>query len=160
MEHLWAPWRNAYVTSNDSTDKEKLFLTIGQSSDDETHLVFLRSKCVYAVLNRFPYNAGHTLIVPYREISDLRDLSSDEQEDLWSTVNRVTDLIEKTLHPDGYNIGINIGAAAGAGIPHHLHAHVVPRWKGDSNFMTTQAQTRIHPAELTEIYHKLSEAAL
>lgn len=155
MEHLWAPWRNAYVTSNEDTDRATLFKTIGQSSDDAKHFVFLRSKSVFAVLNRFPYNAGHTLVVPYREVGDLRDLSDDEQKDLWDTVNEVTRRLEAAFNPDGFNIGINIGAASGAGIPHHLHAHVVPRWKNDVNFMTTQAETRIHPAELEAIYEKL-----
>jgi ATP adenylyltransferase len=110
------------------------------------------------VLNRFPYNAGHTLVVPYREVADLRDLSDDEQHDLWATVNQVTGLLEKAFNPNGFNIGINIGSAAGAGIPNHLHAHIVPRWQNDSNFMTAQAETRIHPAELKEIYAKLIAA--
>ncbi|MEM1159210.1 MAG: HIT domain-containing protein [Verrucomicrobiota bacterium] len=161
MEHLWAPWRNAYVTASDESgkeDKDKLFLTIGQSGDDEANFVFLRSRSVFAVLNRFPYNAGHTLVVPYREVSDLRDLGNDEQKNLWDTVNQVSGLLERALHPDGFNIGINVGAAAGAGIPSHLHVHVVPRWQNDSNFMTAQTDTRVHPADLKEIYRKLKPA--
>lgn len=159
MEHLWAPWRNAYVTSNEEIiDRAHLFKTIGQSSDDETHFVYLRSKSVFALLNRFPYNAGHTLVVPYREVGELKDLSDDEQKDLWNTVNQVTALMQKAFRPDGFNIGVNLGSAAGAGIPHHLHAHVVPRWQNDVNFMTTQAETRIHPAELETIYCQLKEA--
>ncbi|MEM6884899.1 MAG: HIT domain-containing protein [Verrucomicrobiota bacterium] len=162
MEHLWAPWRNAYVTASDATgkeNKEKLFLTIGQSSDDEANFVFLRSKSVFAVLNRFPYNAGHTLIVPYREVCDLRDLADDEQKDLWDTVNQVSGMLERAFQPNGFNIGINVGAAAGAGIPSHLHVHVVPRWQNDVNFMTTQTETRVHPADLKEIYQKLKTAS-
>lgn len=158
MEHLWAPWRNAYVTSSDESSKknhEKLFLTIGQSSDDEKNLVFLRSKSVFAVLNRFPYNAGHTLVIPYREVPDLRDLSADEQQDLWDTVNQVTSMLETAFQPNGFNIGINVGTAAGAGIPSHLHVHIVPRWQNDCNFMSATAETRIHPADLEEIYSKL-----
>jgi len=162
MEHLWAPWRNAYVTANDTSaekNREKLFLTIGQSSDDEENLVFLRSKSVFAVLNRFPYNAGHTLVVPYREVADLRNLADNEQKDLWDTVNRVTGMMERAFQPNGFNIGINIGAAAGAGIPSHLHVHIVPRWQNDCNFMTAQTETRVHPADLKEIYQKLKSAS-
>lgn len=158
MEHLWAPWRNAYVTASDETEKEnkeKLFLTIGQSSDDEENLVFLRSKSVFAVLNRYPYNAGHTLVIPYREVSDMRDLSDNEQKDLWDTVNQVTSLLEKAFAPNGFNIGINVGEAAGAGIPNHLHVHIVPRWQNDTNFMSAQSETRVHPADLPEVYRKL-----
>ncbi|MGF1679499.1 MAG: HIT domain-containing protein [Candidatus Methylacidiphilales bacterium] len=157
MEHLWAPWRNAYVTGTSPEKNEKLFFNIGQSNEDAAHLVFLRSKSVFAVLNRYPYNAGHTLVAPYREVGDIRLLSNDEASDLWSTVNRVISLLESAFHPHGFNIGINQGRAAGAGLPSHLHVHIVPRWEHDSNFMTAQAETRIHPAELSTIYNKLSD---
>ncbi|MEM6822158.1 MAG: HIT domain-containing protein [Verrucomicrobiota bacterium] len=156
MEHLWAPWRNAYVTSNDIKSKETLFHDLGQSTNDEENFVFFRSKSVYAILNRFPYNASHSLVVPYRSVSDLRDLSQSELQDLWNTVNQVTTLIEKAFNPHGFNVGINIGASSGAGIPHHLHVHVVPRWKDDANFMTATAEVRVHPSELKEIYQKLT----
>lgn len=155
MEHLWAPWRNAYVTAEDKGGTAELFRTIGQGEDDSAHFVFFRSKSVFVLLNRYPYNAGHSLVVPYREVSELQELSGGEQKDLWDTVNTTVALLKATLSPHGFNIGINIGEAAGAGIPHHIHVHVVPRWKNDVNFMTTQAQTRIHPAELETIYSRL-----
>lgn len=158
MEHLWAPWRNAYVKKHDMTDTSKLFETIAQSNNDEEHFVILRSKACYAILNRYPYNLGHLMVIPYRAVPDLADLSQDELSDLWNTINRCTSLLRKTIQPKGFNVGINIGAAAGAGIPHHLHVHIVPRWEGDTNFMTTVEHTRIHPGDLEGVYKTLCKA--
>lgn len=154
MEHLWAPWRNAYV-KKEKQDIAKLFLEIGSSTDDCEHFVITRSKATFAVLNRYPYNGGHSLVVPYREVADLTDLTEDETQDLWQTVNRVNRALRSCFKPDGINIGINIGAAAGAGIPNHLHVHVVPRWHGDTNFMTSVNESRIHPADLQKVHEQL-----
>lgn len=157
MEHLWAPWRNHYVGTlgSDPVAKEDLFFQIGQSAEDEQTLVITRSKTCFAVLNRYPYNTAHCLIIPYRKISDPQDLSAQEHADLWDTVYRVKNAINKIYHPHGFNIGLNLGAAAGAGIPEHLHIHLVPRWQGDANFLTTTAETRIHPNDLTTVYTDL-----
>ncbi|MDZ4787548.1 MAG: HIT domain-containing protein [Blastochloris sp.] len=159
MEHLWAPWRNDYVGTlcEGSVAKEDLFFSIGQSAnDDETHVV-LRSKSCFALLNLFPYNTAHHLIIPYRKVAELSELSLDEQADLWATVQRVMDAVRKLYHPHGFNIGLNIGAAAGAGIPEHLHVHLVPRWNGDANFLTTIAGTRVHPSDLTTVYQTMKK---
>jgi ATP adenylyltransferase len=157
MEHLWAPWRNSYLQRDEQQNKnlENLFQHIGMSSDDEKHFVIHRSRACYALLNRYPYNTGHTLVVPYRPVSDLAELSDDEMGDLWKTVQKITDVLKTSFKPDGFNIGINIGRASGAGIPQHLHIHVVPRWEGDANFMTSTANTRIHPNELKTIFDKM-----
>lgn len=154
MEHLWAPWRNRYVT-NDAESRETLFFDLGQSSDDEKNGVFARSKACYAVLNRYPYNAGHSLIVPYRQVNELSALSEQEGSDLWAMVQKVTDALKTEFKPHGFNIGMNIGECAGAGIPNHLHVHVVPRWSADSNYMTTTAETRVHPSDLDDVYRRL-----
>lgn len=156
MEHLWAPWRNSYVAGTDKPSP-RLFWEIGQSSDDAANLVIARAKSSYAVLNRFPYNSGHTLVVPYREVADPADLSNDETLDLWHLVHRVTAALRAAYQPDGFNIGINLGAAAGAGVPRHLHIHIVPRWMNDANFMTTTAETRVHPHDLTSVRERLSQ---
>jgi len=154
MEHLWAPWRNRYVGGAEKP-AERLFFEIGQSTDDAANLVIARSKSCYAVLNRYPYNSGHTLVVPYREVADLEGLSDQETLDLWGLVNRVTAALRTAFTPHGFNIGANLGAAAGAGLPRHLHIHVVPRWEHDANFMTATAETRVHPQDLQEVHAKL-----
>lgn len=155
MEHLWAPWRNRYV-SGSQKPPENLFWEIGQSNDDKANHVIARSKSSYAVLNRYPYNSGHTLVVPYRCVAGLEELSETESLDLWDLVNRVTAALREAYKPQGFNIGINIGTAAGAGLPKHLHVHVVPRWEHDANFMTALAETRIHPNDLDTVWLALS----
>ncbi|MDX6766936.1 MAG: HIT domain-containing protein [Candidatus Methylacidiphilales bacterium] len=155
MEHLWAPWRNRYVSGAQKTSAN-LFWEIGQSTDDAAHLVIARSKTCYAVLNRYPYNSGHSLVVPYRVVAGLEELSDGETLDLWSMVRRVTGALREAYQPNGFNIGMNLGTAAGAGIPKHLHVHVVPRWENDANFMTPLAETRIHPNDLETVHRTLS----
>lgn len=155
MEHLWAPWRNRYV-SGSQKPPENLFWEIGQSNDDQANHVIARSKSCYAVLNRYPYNSGHTLVVPYRCVAGLEELSETESLGLWDLVNRVTAALREAYKPQGFNIGINIGTAAGAGLPKHLHVHVVPRWEHDANFMTALAETRIHPNDLDTVWLALS----
>ncbi|MEM9399362.1 MAG: HIT domain-containing protein [Verrucomicrobiota bacterium] len=160
MDHLWAPWRSEYIEDLHVTRKkrsEHLFFDIGQSADDEDNLVFFRSKSCYAILNRFPYNSGHCMVIPYRELAELKDLSTNEKTDLWETVDKVTDALKQAYKPHGFNIGINMGVGTGAGFPHHLHVHIVPRWKEDANFLTTTAETRIHPKELSTIYQDLKK---
>jgi ATP adenylyltransferase len=157
MEHLWAPWRNTYVRESVS-DTRHLFAEIAASSDDEAHLVVFRSKACFVLLNRYPYNLGHLMVLPTREVSELSDLSEAESADLWATVNRAVALLKKAFQPHGYNIGLNLGTAAGAGIPTHLHVHIVPRWTGDANYMTTTGGTRVHPGDLPTAYRQLRTA--
>jgi ATP adenylyltransferase len=154
MEHLWAPWRNRYVGGAEKSP-EHLFFDIGQSGDDAGHFILARTKSCFALLNRFPYNSGHTLVLPYREVPDLADLSTQETQDLWSLVNRVVAALKTAYQPQGFNIGVNLGAAAGAGLPRHVHVHVVPRWQNDVNFMTATAETRVHPNDLDSVYRAL-----
>jgi ATP adenylyltransferase len=157
MEHLWAPWRNRYVTGEEKPG-EDLFLKIAQCTDDAAHFVLSRTKASFAVLNRYPYNLGHLMVCPYRQVDDLAFLSTQESSDLWTLVNRMTDALRKAMKPEGFNIGLNLGTAAGAGVPKHLHVHVVPRWANDANFMTTTGTTRIHPGDLESTYRKILEA--
>jgi len=150
MEHLWAPWRGNYVTS--SASKATLFADIGQSDKDQENFVLARGKCCYALLNLFPYNTGHLMVVPYRAISQLEDLADEELLELMTLLRTMKAAVAEAFKPQGYNIGINLGAVAGAGIVEHLHVHLVPRWKGDANFMTTTAETRVHPSDLPQVY--------
>ncbi len=151
MEHLWAPWRNLYV--KDSQKHEgNIFARIAQSTDDEANYVLARGKSCFALLNVYPYNTGHLMVLPYRETGALEDLSDDETLEMMTTLKRLKGAITAAFRPDGFNIGINLGAAAGAGIDQHLHIHLVPRWRGDANFMTATAETRVHPNDLPTVY--------
>jgi ATP adenylyltransferase len=151
MEHLWAPWRNLYVQHPQEKSGD-VFAEIAQSSDDETNLVLARGKSCFSLLNIYPYNTAHLMVVPYRATGDLDELGDEELLELMTMVRRMKAAVTAAFAPHGFNVGINIGAAAGAGIANHLHIHVVPRWRGDSNFMTTTAETRVHPSDLVQVY--------
>ena len=151
MEHLWAPWRTPYVKDNRKTEGD-IFAEIARGSEDEANYVLARGKSCFALLNIFPYNTGHLMVVPYRATGALEDLSDDETLELMSMLKQMKAAITAAFQPQGFNVGINLGAAAGAGIDQHLHVHLVPRWRGDSNFMTTTAETRVHPNDLAGVY--------
>jgi ATP adenylyltransferase len=152
MEHLWAPWRNLYVQHPQEKKGDDVFAEIAQSSDDEKNFVLARGKSCYALLNLYPYNTAHLMVVPYRAAADLDELDDEEL-----LVRRMKAAVTAAIAPQGFNVGINIGAAGGAGIASHLHIHLVPRWRGDSNFMTTTAQTRVHPSDLASVYKMIKE---
>jgi ATP adenylyltransferase len=151
MEHLWAPWRNIYV-KHPQEAKGDVFAGIAQSSDDEAHYVLARGKSCFAVLNLYPYNTAHLMVIPYRATGVLEDLGDDELLELMTMLKQMKAAVTAAYNPQGFNVGINIGAAGGAGIDSHLHVHLVPRWRGDSNFMTTTAETRVHPTDLATVY--------
>jgi ATP adenylyltransferase len=156
MEHLWAPWRNLYVT-HPQGEHGDVFAEIARSSDDENNHVLARGKSCFAVLNLYPYGSGHLMVVPYRATGALEDLSDDELLEMMTMLKRMKGAVTAAFHPHGFNVGINLGAAAGAGIEEHLHIHLVPRWRGDANFMTTTAQTRVHPTDLASVYAELKK---
>ena len=151
MEHLWAPWRNLYVKDSQKNQSD-IFARIAQSCDDEGHYVLARGKSCFAVLNVYPYNTAHLMIIPYRETGALEDLGDDELLEMVTMLKRMKAAVTAAFQPQGFNIGINLGTAAGAGIDQHLHIHLVPRWRGDSNFMTVTAETRVHPTDLASVY--------
>jgi ATP adenylyltransferase len=155
MESLHAPWRIEYILSAKPELKEGLFARIAQSSDDEENLVVVRDRTCFALLNRYPYNGGHLMVVPYKEAADLNGLTDEELTDLWKLVRRCINALTAVMKPDGFNVGINLGKVAGAGIAGHLHIHVVPRWNGDTNFMPVIANTGVVPDALKEIAAKL-----
>ena len=159
MEQLYAPWRIQYIQAPKppSTDAS-IFAQIAQSSDDETNLVVARGKTCFALLNRYPYTGGHLMAVPYKQTRDFHGLTEDETLDLMKMTLRCQDVLTKVMHPDGFNIGINLGRAAGAGIEPHLHIHIVPRWNGDTNFMPIVAGTTVLPEALIELGAKLRAA--
>jgi ATP adenylyltransferase len=161
MEILHAPWRIEYILApKPVTEGESLFSQIARSSDDEAHHVIARDRTCYAVLNTFPYNGGHLMVVPYKQTPDLDGLTEDEMLDLMRLTRRCQRALIRVMKPDGFNIGINLGRVAGAGIVNHLHIHVVPRWQGDTNFMPVLANTSVVPQALTALATSLRAALL
>jgi ATP adenylyltransferase len=158
MESLHAPWRIEYILAPKKDSDAGLFTRIAQSSDDEENLVIVRDRTCYALLNRYPYNGGHVMVVPYKETPDLDGLTAAELADLWELTRRCVGVLKQVMKPDGFNIGINLGKVAGAGIAEHLHIHVVPRWNGDTNFMPVLARTSVVPEALTELAARLRAA--
>ena len=160
MDRLWAPWRMAYIDGmNDDGEHDGCFLcTARDAEDDREALVFMRRPKAFAVLNRFPYNNGHTLIVPNAHKGNLADLSDDESLALMTLTRDVLGVFKQILRPDGFNVGVNFGRTAGAGLPEHLHLHVVPRWNGDTNFMPVLGETKVIPQSLQDIYDRIVAA--
>lgn len=158
MDSLHAPWRIEYILGPKPVLDESLFTRIGQSSDDEANFVIARDKSCYALLNRYPYNGGHLMVVPYKQTADLTGLTEQELADLMLLVRRCQAALTQVMRPDGFNIGINLGKCAGAGIVEHLHIHIVPRWSGDTNFMPVIADCGVLPQALAEVAAKLRDA--
>ena len=159
MEALHAPWRIQYILGPKApSSEESIFTQIAQSNDDVANYVIARRKTCYAVLNTYPYTGGHLMAVPYKQVSDLYGLTDEELIDLMKLVRESQDALTKVMSPQGFNIGINLGKVAGAGIQEHLHVHVVPRWGGDTNFMPVIANTTVLPQALTELAAKLRAA--
>jgi ATP adenylyltransferase len=156
MERLWSPWRMEYILANkdEPEDAECVFCRIQRGEESER--VLARSDLGYVVLNKFPYNPGHLMVVPTRHVGDLEDLDDEESLDLQRLLRRAVKALREELAPHGYNIGLNLGRIAGAGMPDHLHWHVVPRWSGDTNFMPVVGQTRVMPELLAETSRRLA----
>jgi ATP adenylyltransferase len=158
MESLHAPWRIDYILAPKPALTESLFVRIAQSSDDELNCVIARERTCFALLNAFPYNGGHLMVVPYRQVPDLNGLTDEEMTDLLRLTRRCQNALQQVMKPDGFNVGINLGKVAGAGIVEHLHVHVVPRWQGDTNFMPVLASTTVVPQALRELAATLRAA--
>ena len=159
MEMLYAPWRIQYILAPKTpAASTSLFSQIGQSNDDEANYVVARDRSCYALLNKYPYTGGHLMVVPYKQTPDLHGLTDDELADLMKLVRRCQDALTEVMKPNGFNLGMNLGRAAGAGIEEHLHIHIVPRWSGDTNFMPVIAATMVLPEALTDLAGKLRAA--
>ena len=158
MDKLWAPWRVKYVTKIGKSARGCVFCAILKEKNDKKNFIITRMKHAYSVLNIYPYNNGHILIVPNRHVSDLSGLRKEEREDLWDLLEATKKLLDKQMKSDGYNIGINLGKAAGAGFPKHVHIHLVPRWQGDVNFMPVTGHTKVISQSLKALYERLLKA--
>ncbi len=158
MESLHAPWRIEYILATKPTLQESLFTKIAQSGDDESNYVIARDRTCYALLNTYPYTGGHLMVVPYKQTPDFHSLTDEEMTDLFKLTRRCQNALSKIMKPEGFNIGVNLGKVAGAGIIEHLHIHVVPRWQGDTNFMPVLANTTVVPQALKELAAQLRAA--
>ena len=160
LERLWAGWRSSYIESIDS----ELFAADGclfcglLAMRDEDALILERGEHSFAVMNAYPYTSGHVMVVPTRHVASITDLDATEGAALMHGTQRATSVVERVYGPEGINLGANIGRAAGAGVPGHVHIHVLPRWNGDTNFMTAVAETRVLPESLRHSYDKLRAA--
>ena len=156
MKHLWAPWRMQYITK--SKEGDCIFCTKPKQDNDSKNLILYRGKNNFIILNAYPYNPGHLMVVLYRHIANLEDLSDEEAKEHFELIQKSITLLKKTIRPAGFNIGLNIGKVAGAGVEGHIHTHIVPRWQGDVNFMPVLGETRVVSEGLDTTYEKLRSA--
>ncbi len=164
MDRLWTPWRYQYIT-NESGEKSGegdsstscIFCTLSQqdSTHDERNYILHRARHNFIVLNLYPYTSGHLLIIPYEHTSELDSVTKAATDELMELAKRTQTVLREAYRPDGFNLGMNLGRAAGAGVAAHIHLHVMPRWAGDANFMSTVGETRVLPEDLPTTYRKL-----
>jgi ATP adenylyltransferase len=155
MNQLWAPWRMAYIAGIDRKDEGCIFCTKPKETSDRENLVLFRGKHCFVIMNLFPYNNGHLMVVPYTHCSDICLIDKKTSGELWDLVCLSRKALAGAFHPDAFNVGINIGRIAGAGIDTHLHAHIVPRWNGDTNFMPVLGDVKVISQALHETYDAL-----
>ena len=154
MEHIWSPWRYKYLASLDKP-QDCVFCIASESNDDRKHLVIHRARFNYVILNRFPYTSGHLMVVPYEHVASLPEIGIETSTEMLELAKHAQKALDSEYHPDGYNIGMNLGSAAGAGVAGHIHLHVVPRWAGDANFVSIVGETRVLPEELEATFDRL-----
>lgn len=161
LDHLWAGWRSDYIATADDATQDGdacVFCRILASGEpDDATYVLWRDERTFAILNAYPYTSGHLMVMPLRHVGELAELEDDEADGLFRGVRRASAAMQAAYRPHGMNIGLNLGKAAGAGVPGHLHVHVVPRWSGDTNFMTAVAEARVLPESLSTTWRKLKE---
>ncbi|TMK30475.1 MAG: HIT domain-containing protein [Actinobacteria bacterium] len=156
MERLWSPWRMEYIEAAKGEPDGCIFCDLPAKGDDAATLILARGERAFVLMNSFPYNPGHLMVAPFRHAGDFEELHDDELADIDALLKRSLRALREEMEPQGFNIGMNLGRVAGAGIPDHVHWHVVPRWNGDTNFMPVVGQTRVLPELLEETYRKLA----
>lgn len=155
MDFLWTPWRYAYITAADA-DKACIFCEALAAKDDRKAGVVCRSRTCFVILNRFPYTSGHMMIVPTQHVDELRKLPQEAAQEMMVLAQQMESVLREVYRPDGINLGMNIGKAAGAGVAGHIHMHILPRWVADANFMTVVGETRVVPESLDTTYERIS----
>lgn len=157
MDHIYSPWRKEYF-DRDKNNPACVFCEAAKQPDNPENLIIFRGKLAFVILNRYPYTSGHLMVVPYLHCKDLVDLPDETLLEMMQLTQKAVSVLGQEYQPQGFNIGMNLGAVAGAGITEHLHMHVVPRWQGDANFVSVIGQTRVLPETLEETYHRMCEA--
>ena len=157
MERIWSPWRMAYIQAakEQGEDGGCIFCDLPAEGDDVRTMILARGELAFVIVNSFPYNPGHLMVAPFRHVGAFTSLETDELADVDALLARSIRALEQEMEPHGYNLGMNLGRVAGAGIPDHVHWHLVPRWNGDTNFMPVVGQTRVLPELLEETYARL-----
>ena len=156
MDYLWTPWRFQYVTAASQPDQDCIFCYADSQNRDRELLVLHRARFCFVILNRFPYSAGHLMLVPYRHFALLEDASAEELNEIFQLAARCQKVLREIYSADGFNLGMNLGRTAGAGVVGHIHLHLLPRWEGDANFMTVIGETRVLPETIDETFRKLA----
>ena len=157
MDYLWSPWRMEYI-ENHIREEGCVFCEAQKQPDGPENLIVYRGQWAFVMLNRYPYTSGHLMVIPFRHEADLVALDADTRAEMMELTAQAIRVLRAVYHPQAFNVGMNLGAAAGAGIAAHLHMHIVPRWSGDTNFMSTLAQTRVLPESLETTYARVREA--
>ncbi len=156
-KYIWSPWRMKYIMSHEQTS-DCIFCVALSSGDDEESLIVYRGERAFVILNRYPYTSGHLMVVPYAHLATLEELDPQTRYELIDLCARAEGVLHKVYQPEGYNIGVNVGKAAGAGVASHIHFHIVPRWDGDTNFMSSLADARVLPESLGDTYRRVKQA--
>lgn len=157
MDRLWAPWRLQYVTAKAPQEPGCFFCNAWKATGTEPeHLLLYRGKEALVIMNRFPYNCGHLMVAPVRHVGDFELATTSEGAEMWALTARCKTILATSMRPEGFNIGVNQGKCAGAGVLDHLHIHIVPRWNGDTNFMPVLTDSRVMPQALEETYRQLA----
>ena len=154
MNHLWSPWRMEYIENHDK-EEGCVFCNAQAMDDSAENLIAFRGERAFVILNRYPYTSGHLMVIPFVHKPNLEELDSATRAEMIELTSRCTTALKNIYHPQGFNVGVNIGEAAGAGVKEHVHIHIVPRWKGDTNFMSTVGETRVLPEELESTYERV-----
>lgn len=154
MNQLWSPWRMEYINNNNK-EEGCVFCNAQSMEDGAENLIAYRGKFSYVILNRFPYTSGHLMVIPFQHVSSLEELNPDTRAEMMELTSRCTTVLKDIYGPQGFNVGVNIGEAAGAGVLGHVHIHIVPRWKGDTNFMSSIGGIRVLPEALEDTYQRV-----
>jgi ATP adenylyltransferase len=162
MKQMWSPWRSRYIQTFKSPPRRKgpdsIFTAARKSRSDRKHLIVWRGVHCFVIMNRYPYNSGHLMIVPNRQTADFKDLTADEMGEIMTAAQRAMRALDALMKPHGYNFGANIGRSAGAGVDNHIHFHLVPRWNGDANFMPVLADMKVISEDMASTWEKLRKA--
>jgi len=156
MNHLWSPWRMKYIENHEKQD-ECVFCIAQAKADNAENLIAFRGKNAYVILNRYPYTSGHLMVVPFEHKPNLEELDLETRTEIMELTSRCMTVLRNIYKPQGFNMGANIGEVAGAGVVGHVHIHIVPRWAGDTNFMSTLGKTRVLPEALEDTYQRVRE---